>query len=348
MLITFKTLQQISFTIEVDPKISVAELKTEIFKKNGPDFPAENLNLIYAGVILDDARNVESYNIDEKKFIVVMVKKLNVASSSSASSTSAAASETPKQPPVEKKEETQQPEQKKEEVAAVSAAAAAPEPTASISGDLDETVKSIMEMGYDRQMVEQALRASFNNPERAVEYLISGIPDNAIDETIQQSASIASVAAGTPQSAANTSQLSSDSSASEHPLEFLRSQPQFQQMRSLLSTNPELLSTILQQIGQTNPALLKLISEHQHDFLNMLNEQEDRDQPVGGSNTTSSRDSDRDSHPTEVLQITPQDKQAIERLKAMGFEEHLVLQAYFACEKDENSAANLLLSSSDD
>ena len=54
--------------------------------------------------------------------------------------------------------------------------------------------------------------------------------------------------------AATPSQLPS----SGNPLEFLRNQPQFQQMRQIIQQNPALLPALLQQLGRDNPQLLQV------------------------------------------------------------------------------------------
>jgi UV excision repair protein RAD23 len=87
-----------------------------------------------------------------------------------------------------------------------------------------------------------------------------------------------------------------------------------------------MLQPLLQQIGQSNPRLLQMISSNQQEFIRMLNEPEAEGQQ--GSS---------------YIQVTTEEKEAIERLKALGFEEHLVIQAYIACDKNEELAANFLL-----
>ncbi|NXG94564.1 RD23B protein, partial [Stercorarius parasiticus] len=211
----------------------------------------------------------------------------------------------------------------------------------------ENMVTEIMSMGYEREQVVAALRASFNNPDRAVEYLLMGIPgDNqAVAEPPQAASTGAShssaVAASVAAIPATTSSLGG------HPLEFLRNQPQFQQMRQIIQQNPSLLPALLQQIGRENPQLLQQISQHQEHFIHMLNEPVlDSLQGLSGNDdgvSTGGIVAESGNGRMNYIQVTPQEKEAIERLKALGFPEGLVIQAYFACEKNENLAANFLL-----
>ncbi|KAF3835585.1 hypothetical protein F7725_028143 [Dissostichus mawsoni] len=209
-------------------------------------------------------------------------------------------------------------------------------------------------MGYEREQVVAALRASYNNPDRAVEYLLMGIPADATDlppqEPVRQSAPTnhPAPAAQEPQPPppASTrlvsgSQLPSAGGGTPptgNPLEFLRNQPQFQQMRQIIQQNPALLPALLQQLGRDNPQLLQQITQHQERFVQMLNE------PRPGDTEGEGEGAEGQGPPQpNYIQVTPQEKEAIERLKALGFPEGLVIQAYFACEKNENLAANFLL-----
>jgi len=389
MQITLKTLQQKTFQVEIAPSETVAALKQKIEADKGDAFPVDGQKLIYAGKILADENTIESYNIEESNFVVVMVSKPKAKpAASQPTPVSEPASSAPAAPPTAgataaaaPKEESKEPEKKAEEAESKPVAAqedkteetkpaeSAPAPTASvISGEsalvtgseYETMVAEICRMGFDREQVVRALRASFNNPDRAIEYLLSGIPagtglgGEAPDAGQPDPAPTDRAPPAPPARQAEDSpaQVSGDG---EDPLGFLRTQPQFAQMRTLVQQNPSLLPAVLQQLGATNPQLLQLINQHQQRFIGMLNEPTDSSGPAASSPAAGGGMSPAalgggggggagGAAGSNFIQVTPEEKQAIERLKDLGFEEALVIQAYFACEKNEDLAANFLLS----
>jgi len=362
MLLTFKTLQGQTFSLEVDSSLTVKEVKEKIEKEKGQDtFPCDKQKLIYNGKVLENADPLSKYEINEKKFLVVMVPKPQAAPAKPAETPApAAAPSTDKKEdkkedeakesskPAEKKEESSESEKKMD----TSESAPAQEGGKLSSSDLvvgedyNRMVQNIMDMGYGRDEVVAALTASFNNPDRAVEYLLTGIPPTARAERAPSSQSESAAEPATTGGSEITvpSEGTESSGNSNNPLAFLRNQEEFQQMKRLLQQNPSMLNPLLQHIGESNPELLQRISQNQEAFIRLINEPDEGGSSGGGRVGGNRQGGEDQLGEPGVIQVSPQDKEAIERLKALGFPEHLVVQAYFACEKNENLAANFLLS----
>lgn len=338
MQITLKTLQQQTFKIDIDEEETVTTLKERIEQEKGKDnFPVAGQKLIYAGKILSDDTAIKEYKIDEKNFVVVMVTKPKTTSAASQPSpaTSAPSTTAPAAPPAsssssdnptERVSTDDKPEERQSTTADPPSTPVGSSEASTNTNLVEEAVSTLvtgpsydamvtemMLMGYEREQVVAALRASFNNPDRAVEYLLTGIPGRdqghatGSDAVVPPVSGAPAVSAGGITVPANTG--SSPSAGGGNPLSFLRNQPQFHVMRQLIQQNAALLPALLQEIGRENPELLQEISNHQEQFIQMLNE----------------------PNPEAVP------------LKALGFPEGLVIQAYFACEKNENLAANFLL-----
>ncbi|KAK0406697.1 hypothetical protein QR680_018739 [Steinernema hermaphroditum] len=346
MLITFKTINQKTFQMELDGETRIGAVKEQMVKEHGEDqFCLETLKLIYNGKVLEDDETVAQMEFDEKKFVVVMNPKKKPAPP-------APAAEPTPQPAEPSTSATTTPTQ---EATTTVTAAAVTEATSTTpanespapasveqaqlptQGDVPEehktTVEAIMAMGYDRPQVVLALKAAFYNADRAVEYLISGIPANA--------------------NAAENVTIGPPEEVGESNLDFLSS-PQFEELRQIVLENPAALPQIMQEIQQLNPDLLQFIRDNQALFLERLNapvsaaeseavapvaaadqQQADPVQPAAGAVP-------QRGQPYHI-QLTPDEHAALERIRSMGFPETIVLEAFLACDKNEELTINYIL-----
>lgn len=113
-----------------------------------------------------------------------------------------------------------------------------------------------------------------------------------------------------------------------------------------------MLEPILQQVGAGNPQLAQMIASDPDQFLQLLAEDGDEDAPLPPG--------------AQAISVTEEEREAIERVGSLsvkscdeieltdvqlcrlGFERDLVIQAYFACDKNEELAANFLFDQPDD
>lgn len=86
-------------------------------------------------------------------------------------------------------------------------------------------------------------------------------------------------------------------------LDFLRNNPQFQQLRQIVQTQPRMLEPILQQVGAGNPALANLIGQNPDAFLQLLSEDADEDAPLPPG--------------AQAVSVTEEEREAIERVSAL-------------------------------
>ncbi|KAK6024844.1 UBA/TS-N domain protein, partial [Ostertagia ostertagi] len=115
-------------------------------------------------------------------------RSLEAAPATTTSSTPAPAQSSAPAPAVAAPEASAQSEpQPQSTPAEVASSTPAPKPAAetplnqrlynTFTTDQESSIEAIQAMGYPRDQVIAALRAAYWNPDRAVEYLLSGIPD---------------------------------------------------------------------------------------------------------------------------------------------------------------------------
>lgn len=150
MRIQIKNLRGDQTPIEVEHDYSVQHTKQQI--QAALNHPAESQKLLFKGKILEDAKTLVEYGVEDGAILVLMITK----------------QKPPARPQLEP-QPIQLPSPPQIELAHSSNQEA-----------LEADITSLTEMGFSRENSLAALRAARNNRELAVEYLMSGgIPENS-------------------------------------------------------------------------------------------------------------------------------------------------------------------------
>ena len=97
-------------------------------------------------------------------------------------------------------------------------------------------------------------------------------------------------------------------------LDFLRNNPQFQQLRQVVQQQPQMLEPILQQLGAGNPQLAQLIASNPDQFIQLLGEDADDDVPLPPG--------------AQAISVTEEERDAIERVRVQIHKETFEASQY--------------------
>jgi len=352
MKLQFRDLKQQKFTVEAEPSETIGAVKEKISKEKGWE-PSQQ-KLIYSGKILQDDNTIESYKIEEKGFIVCMTSKPKAAPKPAEPSTpakpAASTPAAPAAPAAATAPSAAQPPATPSPAPASTAASTDPasfnDPSALALGEQRaEAIASMEGMGFPRDQIDRAMRAAFFNPDRAVEYLLNGIPAGA-EQAQRPAAASPQPATNQAHQPAQTGTPAAPQAGGEEPvnlfeqaaaqagrgggaggnrggdagdlasalgggqgggqggnaanLDFLRNNPQFQQLRQVVQQQPQMLEPILQQVAAGNPQLAQIITQNPEQFMQLLAEDADEDValPPGA----------------QQIAVTEEEREAIERV----------------------------------
>lgn len=330
MKLTIKSLKQIPYDVEVaNDQATVEELKKTI--ENVHNFDSTSLKLVFNGVVLDNAKKLSEIGIKESSVIVMMTSKAKPVN-------------VPKEE-AKTEEKVQNTGTTGTNVSNTSTSGTGNANTGSTTttqqrpqADYSTQVKDLMDMGFPKTESEAAIKAARGDVNVAIEFLYNGIPENL------------------PQESSSGSGSGSGSGSAGGVIKNIASI-----VKILCQNDPSQLQNILLSLQQSSPELIQLIRENEEEFKNLLQQpitEEDmaaftqfnnqaglggqsgqgqtRQTGQSGSGQSGSRQG------REVIKLSQEDYTAVNTLKEYGFSEMDAVQAYFACDKNIEHAANLL------
>ena len=370
MKILLKTLKNASFEIEVDsPSSTVLDIKKNAESKLNAD--SASIKLVFNGNVLVDDKTLSFYNIKEGSVIVTMttkvnsnVKKVDVNNDIDIN----------KKDVVEEKNKSNNQNGNQNNNQNVNQ-------QSNVVKNYDDQVKQLLDMGFEKSQCEKAISAAQGSIPIAIEYLYSGIPQNLglsnnnnnnnssnnnnnnpllsgvdIDEELDNY-----VNGYVDEENANNNEIDSEflnniDLQDPNALSKIASV-----LKVIVKEDPMLLQEILMDIEENSPQVINYIKEHETQFKAEMEKpiSEDDyklyDSLVGGVGAEyvvegdegeegeDDEENGEDPFKDIIKDFTPEDNKSIDNLVAMGFSRGDAIQAYIACDKNEQNATNFLL-----
>jgi UV excision repair protein RAD23 len=334
MKLTIKSLKQLVYPIEVESdQIEVLDLKKKIEESH--QFDHKTVNLVFNGSKLLDNKKLCEYNIKDENVIIMMsskVKPVNVNVNPP--------EESKKEEKVENKAESNTNtnsnstsmnlNQNNQAQSHQTQPQAQPKP----KKDYSNESKMLQDMGFAKSEADSAINAAKGNVSLAIEFLSNGhIPEDFLNDDEDEEME------------------GGDGSSGSSALRNIASL-----FKVLCQGDPTKFQGLLMNLQQTSPEIVELIQEHESEFKELIQapitEEDIRNfqafnQSAGGMmgqgghmghhSQSQSRGGDN------VIRLTKEEFEAVNRLKELGFDEREAAQAFLACDKNEEYAANFLM-----
>lgn len=304
MIIYIKNLRGDKTELELEESDTILSIKERLQELQGHG--ADLQKLILSGKILENSKTALECGIINESTLVLMVSKAK-----------APAKPLPQVPQVSQVHVPLIPESSPSILLPEPQVPSIPDslegPSALVTGDsLTSTINSIVEMGFVRKDVEAAMKAAYNNPDRAIEYLTSGLPEPPLAQV--------------------------SGNANEQQFRQLMQDPLFMQLLTMVQQNPAALGPILTQLQQSNPEIYNLISSNQETFMRMLQG------PSEPSHIDPSLIASLPKPPPRNpgIVLTPEEQTSINNLVELGFSKNDATEAFLICDKNEAMAAEML------
>ena len=309
MKIIIKNLKQVQYPININnDKITVKELKEEFCNVHN-QFEASSLKFLYHGLVLNDEKTLSDYKLKDEDVLIMMATKSHIIHNNKQDNEKEVKKDLENQKEKEQEKEKEKEKEKKKEK------------------EYPNELKQLTEMGFDKETSEKALKISKGNLQGAIELAMNGITDEDLaffEEQEQQSQNNRN----------NTPTLKTIASV----------------IKVLCQHDPSNLEDILQTLQQNAPELMNMISNNQEEFENLLkepmNENDLRNfeqfQIENGELFGLGEEDEEDDN--DGINLTKDEMDKVKKIvEFTGVSDAEAVQAFIACEKNEQLATNFVL-----